>query len=271
MPPQIARHRNAALNHGKNIRSDLGSEDELRRLGKSVRQRQQMPLLILADGTVIDGNRRLAAARLEGIEELDCIVIGEDTSPAEIERIQLISALHRADLSAYDKAVAVRDIKEGSPGMSSKQLAEEVLNIDPAMMTKNLALFDCHPAVQDAAKAGLIGVTDWYAIRRAPDQLAALRKALSGATRADLEGEGKRQRNGGGNGPPAVRTPKLKIPLAGDAATGTVTVAGAGDIDLDAAEAILKEAQKLIRSAREKNLDPKTAQAVWRDMAKAGG
>lgn len=265
MNRQIGRWRVGALTH-KNIRSDLGSEEELRRLGKSLRKRQQVPLLILADGTVIDGNRRLAAARLEGIEELDCIVISEDMTPAEIAQLQLISAVHRADLSAHDKAVAVRDIKAAYPGLTGKTLAEEVLHLDPAMVTKYLSLFDCIPAVQDAARAGNIGVTDWYAISRAPDQEAALRQALNGATRADLEREGKRQRNGNGNGQPTVRLPKIKIPLANDMATGKVTVEG-DDLDLDATEALLKEAVKAVRAARDKNLDTKTAQAVWRDMA----
>src|SRR5438552_1574554 len=91
MTRQIVRRRVSALKHVKNVRSDLGSEESLRRLGKSLRKHQQTPLLILADGTVIEGHRRLAAALLEGIEELDCIVIGEDIPPAEIEQIQLIS------------------------------------------------------------------------------------------------------------------------------------------------------------------------------------
>ena len=268
MPSQITRWRVSALTHGNNIRSGLGSEEELRRLGRSLRTRQQTPLLILPDGTVVDGHRRLAAARLVGIEELDGIVIDGDTPPAEVEQIQLVSAIHRADLTAYDKAMAMRGIEVANPGLTRKALAEEVLHIDPAMVTKYLSLFECIQAVQDAAKAYKIGVSDWYAISRRPDQEAALEKALNGATRAELEEEGRRQRSGT-QSQPAIRLPRIRIPLATDAANGTVTVAGE-EIDLDDAESLLKEAMKAVRAAKDKALDTKTAQAVWRDMAKAG-
>jgi hypothetical protein len=152
--------------------------------------------------------------------------------------------------------------------MSNKQLADEVLDIDPATATKNLALFDCIQQVQDAAQAGAISLSGWYEISKAPDQAAALAAALKGATRDQLQGESRRQRNG--HPTPAVRLPRIKIPLATDTATGTVTLAGDG-IDLEDAETLLKEAAKAVKAARDKNLDAKTAQAVWRDMAKAGG
>jgi ParB-like chromosome segregation protein Spo0J len=265
---QIIRKPVPGLKHGQNIRSDLGSEEELRRLGKSIRKWQRTPLLILPDGsTVVDGNRSLAAARLEGIEELDCVVIDATITPAEYKRIQWTAAVHRQDISAYDKAVTIRDIRADHPGMSNKQLADEVLDIDPATVTKNLTLFDCIPDVQEAAKAGKIGLSGWYEISKSPDQAAALAAALNGATRDELQTRSRR--NGNGHAQPVVRLPRIKIPLATETATGTVTLAG-DDIDLDDAETLLKEATKAVKAARDKNLDAKTAQAVWRDMAKAG-
>jgi hypothetical protein len=264
---QIIRKAVSGLKHGQNIRSDLGSEEELRRLGKSIRKWQRTPLLILPDGSTVDGNRSLAAARLEGIDELDCVVIDASITPAEYKRIQWTAAVHRQDISAYDKAVTIRDIKADHPGMSNKQLADEVLDIDPATVTKNLTLFDCIPKVQAAAQAGELTLSGWYEISKSPDQAAALAAALNGATRDQLQGESRRQRNG--HATPAVRLPRIKIPLATETATGTVTLAGE-DIDLDDAETLLKEAMKAVRAARDKNLDTKTAQSVWRDMAKAG-
>jgi hypothetical protein len=65
---------------------------------------------------------------------------------------------------------------------------------------------------------------------------------------------------------PAVRTSRIRCPLVGGA---TVTVAGA-DISLDEAIEALKDAIKAMTKARDTGLDAKTAQAVWRDMAKAG-
>lgn len=268
MPPQIVRWSVSRLKPGTNIRSDLGPEKELRPLGKSLRRGQDQPLLILADGTIVDGHRRLAAALLEGIEELDCIVVPPGTTAAECRLIQWRCAMHKKDISAYDKAGAVRDSKADRPSLSNRQLAEEVLDIDPSSVTQYLSLWDCIPEVQEAARAGEIGLSDWYAISKSPDQGKALALALNGSSRSELERETRRQRSGK-PAQPAVRLPRIRIPLAGDAATGTVTVAGES-IDLDDAEALLKEALKAVRAAREKNLDCKTAQAVWRDVAKAG-
>jgi ParB-like chromosome segregation protein Spo0J len=133
-PPEIIRERVSDLKNGPNIRSDLGPEDALIRHGHSVRKRQRTPLLILPDRIVVDGNRTLAAARLVGIEYLDCIVLDESIDPgtnaAEYRATQWLANEHRQDLSPYDKAVAIRDIKADHPGMTNRQLAEEVLNID---------------------------------------------------------------------------------------------------------------------------------------------
>jgi ParB family transcriptional regulator, chromosome partitioning protein len=262
---EIIRKKVSELTHGPNIRSDLGTEEELRTLGASLGKGQDTPLLIVPDDTVVDGHRRLAAARLVGIEALDCIVVPPGTTPGECRLIQWRCAVHKKDVSATDKAVVVRGTKDDHPAMTNRQLAE-LLDIDPALVTKYLALFDCHQDVIQAAKEGLIGLTDWYAISKSLDQGKALAMALNGSSRADLERESRRQRND--NGQIAVRLPKLKIPIANDAASGVVTLSGDG-LDLEAAEALLKEAARAVKAARDKGLDPKTAQAVWRDVAKA--
>jgi ParB family transcriptional regulator, chromosome partitioning protein len=274
MTPQIARWRVTALTHGTNIRTDLGSEEELRRHGKAIRKWQRTPLLILPDGTVVDGNRTLAAARLEGLDELDCIVIDAGITPAQYKEIQWSAAVHRQDISAFDKAVAVRDIKAEHPEMSSRQLAEEVLHIDPAQVTKYLALFDCIPAVVDAARAGKLGVSDWYAISRSPDQGQALMQALNGATRADLEREGKRRRNGAGKAA-TVKAKSVFVVLP----SGIAVQFKADSITLDMALDAIAEVKRELDAAKLKGHDARTLAPVMRkrlkefkrDGAKSGG
>ena len=90
---------------------------------------------------------------------------------------------------------------------------------------------------------------------------------LNGASRDEVARESRKRRNGSA---PAVRTSRIRIPLATETAAGTVTIAGDA-IDLEDAENILKEALKAIRSARDKGLNSATAQKVWKDMAAAGG
>ena len=238
-------------------------------LGASLKQRQDLPLLILPDGTVVNGNRRLAAARRWGIEALNCIVIDAATPPAEYRHIQWRCAVHCEDISAHDKAVAIRDTKADFPALTNKQLADEVLNIDPALVTKNLSLFGCIMEVQEAARAGLIGLTDWYAISKSPDQTKALALALNGSTRDAIEHESRRQRNGNRSEARAVKTAKIKCPLPSGR---HVTVAGAEgeEISLEESAETLKDALKLVNAAISKQLTAKSAQSVWRDVAAAG-
>ena len=42
-------------------------------------------------------------------ERLDVIITDEPMSPAEIKEIQLVTALHRADLTPYEQFLGCRD------------------------------------------------------------------------------------------------------------------------------------------------------------------
>lgn len=245
-----------------NIRTVFDIE-ELKTLGASLLTRQNHPILIRTNQTVIDGQRRGMAARLVGIEELDAIETDEELTQSQILDIQFTSAFHRADLTPYEKWRALETIKLHNPGWNGKELAEH-LHIDPGQVTRLLSPGKCIPAVQEALKDGKLTISDVYAISKAshPAQELLLVKALSGATREVLESARKRPASD------TVKLPKIKIPLSNDQVSGTVTVAGE-DIDLDGAESILKEALKAIKFARDKNFDVKTAQAAWRSMASA--
>src|SRR5271157_5821384 len=80
------------------------SIEELRELRDSLVKKQLVPLLAKADGTIIDGWRRWCAAKLDGKpERLDVIITDEPLTPAQIREIQLVSALHRANLTPYEQ------------------------------------------------------------------------------------------------------------------------------------------------------------------------
>jgi hypothetical protein len=68
-----------ALKSGDNTRTDLGTDEELRQLAKSLEAAHVRPVYITPDGTVLDRRdlRRVAAARLAGILSLSCIVSEE--------------------------------------------------------------------------------------------------------------------------------------------------------------------------------------------------
>jgi hypothetical protein len=130
-----------------------------------------------------------------------------------------------------------------------------------------MSLAKCSKRIQECAEAGQVGLSEWYALSQLPpekqdDSLMAL---LQGASVKDV----KRAARAIGNGQPTVRMPKVKIPLANETATGLVVVSGE-NLDLDDTETLLNEALKAVVAAKKKKLDCKTAQAVWRDMARAG-
>lgn len=288
MPRQLIRRKISSLRRGSNARKILGPEEHARALWRSYKKQPIHPFLISLPDLIRDGARRHWGAELEGDGdcEVDCLVVEGNLSEPQITTLQLVSAIHRADLSAYDKAVAIRDIKAGYPGMTNRHLAEDILDIDPSSVTQNLALFDrCIPEVQEAAMAGKIGLTDWYTIAKSGDQKAALDLILNGSSsderenetqHADGDGEpansqspghtptpdttlngsshGEKPRHGSGNGKSPSRSGTMTIPLVTDTTRGTVIVSGvivSGDAsDYPTAEKLLAEAKKAVRVPR---------------------
>lgn len=246
-------------------RLDPGDEAELRRLGRSLRSRQIHPVVARPDGTVIDGERRVRAALLDGLEELDFIVTDEALTPAEVTEIQFVSAWHREDLTGYEQWRALLAIRAARPDATHKALAE-LLNIDPTMVRVILSPGDCIPEVQQALLGRRIPLSACDAIARVPaeQQAELLQLKLSGASRDEIARLSRRRRNGSASAA-AVRVARIRITLASGI---QVTVAGEG-LDLENTGDALAEARKEVRKAVDDNLDARTAQAVWRDRAKA--
>ena len=77
------------------------------------------PLLVmeLSDGRfeIIDGHRRLAAAKTVGLESVPCIA-RKDLTDEQVWEIQLIKALQRADLHPYDEAAHIVRLLEVNNG-----------------------------------------------------------------------------------------------------------------------------------------------------------
>ena len=138
-----------------------------------------------SDFAIGDGHRRVEGLELLGETEADVTLLEGDISDLALDRMAFVSAFHRSPLGSVDQASIIRSMKESEPGITNKAIADE-MHIDPSMPTRLLSLFDTAPEVQEAAQAGKIGVTHWYAISKAADQLAALKSALNGSSRDDL-------------------------------------------------------------------------------------
>lgn len=87
----------------------------------------QEDALAEAEYVVIDGNRRLAAAHLAGLEELR-IDVNDDlaASAADLLESALIANIHREDVAPLDQAKAIQDLVKvhGSQGEVARRLGK---------------------------------------------------------------------------------------------------------------------------------------------------
>jgi ParB family transcriptional regulator, chromosome partitioning protein len=242
-----------------NLRQAFDSE-ELRALGESLKKKQNVPLLAKPDGTLIDGHRRFFGGELVGLEQLDVIISDESMTPAQIKEIQLVTALHKADLKPYEQYLGFREWLALNPEATAKDLAARI-DRDPSTLARILSLAKCIQPVHVAAAEGQLGPSEWYAISKVPEaeQEAMLAAKLAGASRDQLEQRGRSLRKNGAAH--VIKVNRLKIPLSQGR---SLTIAGS-NLGLDAAVEMLQEALKSARKAQGENLDGKT----WVQVMKA--
>lgn len=250
-PRQLVRHKISFLRRERNIRSDLGPEPDARALWRSYKNQPLHPIVMTPDGVIVDGNRRHWGAELEGDlnHEVECAVLEGTPTAERIARAQLTSAVHRADISAYDKAVTLRDLKGSG---TNKQIADEI-HLDPAQVTRILSLWDCVPEIIEAARLGQIGISDWYAISKASNQPEALRDKLCGASREELQRHSKSR-----NTPSStVKASAIRLPLGNDV---QFSIKGPS-LSLDAALDYAAQAIETMKAARNDGHTAKTITA----------
>jgi ParB/RepB/Spo0J family partition protein len=239
-------------------------ETDLRALGESLKVRQNDPIQVMPDGTIIDGERRWRAAKLVGLEKLDAIVTDKPLSPKELGIIRLSTFLHRADLSGYEKWTACAELMCMNPDWQGKDLAEH-LHLDPSSVTRLLSPSRCTEAWQAALREGKVSISDCYAASKLPesDQAGLLNLKLGGASRDMLEKEGRRSRNAAKNG--HADTIKLeKLPVALN--SGIVIVKakqGQEALNLAAARLLLVDALAKVDNAIKLGYSARTATLAW--------
>jgi ParB family transcriptional regulator, chromosome partitioning protein len=121
---------------------------------------------------VIDGNRRLGAARLAGLDDLRIDV--NDTlaaSAADIIESALVANIHREALTPLEEAEALATLVKVHG--SQRQVARRVGKTH-VWVSQRLALRDLTPELKDALRVGDINVEDARQVARLPqDQQAA--------------------------------------------------------------------------------------------------
>jgi hypothetical protein len=268
MARKYSRRRASSLKRTPgHLRLDLDADPDIRELGRSYLKRPLYPIIIRPDGTILDGNRRVAGALLEAGDdaEVDVCETDEEVTPSAIIEIQLESSLHHNGLSAYEQFCGFSEWLRLNPSAAIKDLAQRI-HRNPSTLTRILSLSRCTPAVQEVAKRGDVGPSEWYAMAKEPaDRQAEMLAAhQNGASRDALEAE-RRERRIGNTTADTVKATSIKITLPNRV---TVIVKGQA-ISLKGAVEALKTARDEADKARSQGLDIKTAQAVWRNKADA--
>jgi len=236
-------------------------EDEINRLGDDMLARGVLvPLLARADGNhgiIIDGWRRWLAAVKMGIPELPVLISDKLQTEMEVRGIQIATAIHRADLTGYEKWMACTELLCLNPTWQLLDLSK-FLHLGASTITKLMSPSKCSPAWREALAAGTVGIGDCYAASGLPEaeQSDLLTMKLSGASRDDLAQAGRKHRNGS---KPSVKLTRVKCTLP---ISGVTLIASGAGLSLDDLIESFSEAQKEARKARDQGQDIKSFQAV---------
>ncbi|HLJ96862.1 MAG TPA: ParB/RepB/Spo0J family partition protein [Gemmataceae bacterium] len=248
-----------------NLRVHPGDEEELKRLARSYKKRPVHPLIVRPDGMMLDGTRRVLGLRLIGETEAEFLITDEDLRPEGILEIQLVTAIHRAGLTGYEKWQGCLRLMQLHPEWQQVDLAN-FLSLTPASVTYMLSPSKCLPAIQEALKAERITLADCYTMSKVSDaeQHDMLAAKLNGAKPEELRRQARRARSGT-NGQAVVKTARVRIALPGDI---SIVISGR---ELGMAEVVelLAETLKEARRAAEQ-YDVKTFQSMMRDKANTG-
>jgi ParB family chromosome partitioning protein len=142
----------------------------LERLARSLQTRGQLqPIRVRWDEgrglyVVVCGERRWRAAKLAGLPTLTCIIMERPAGPGELLALQLIENALREDLSAMEQARAYKSLIEIN-GWSARHLAAE-LAVNPATVTRALALLELPTPIQDQVEQGALSPGTAYEVSK---------------------------------------------------------------------------------------------------------
>jgi ParB family transcriptional regulator, chromosome partitioning protein len=247
------------------FRSELGPEEDLRRLGENMLACGQLESVgALPNLELLYGFRRLAAAKLVGIKFLDARIFDRPFKKLEIHTINFCENMHRLDLSGYDKWKACEQMLNASPGLTAKELAQQV-NMNPSAITKLLSPAKCIPEWQDALRAGEVGIGDCYQASLVPpeQQPLLLEMKRSGESRDGLSRAIRQTRPVKSRD--SVKAARITISLG----CGTKIVIRGRRMAMSDLVDTFVDCLEAARKGIKDQLDVKTWQCVMRDKAMA--
>lgn len=119
---------------------------------------------------LVDGHRRLDAAKRVGLDCVPMIVSDHIPSPSERITFQLLSNAHRRDLDITDHARAIQQLMHETQ-WSAAQVSMQLGGPSPATISKLLALLVLPKAVQDLIDSGKLPMSSAYTIATVTDSV----------------------------------------------------------------------------------------------------
>jgi ParB family chromosome partitioning protein len=160
----------------------------------------QQPILVRAAGegwVVVDGERRLRAAKQLRWKTISAIVHEGELSDADVIQRQLIANVQRADLRPVEKARAIDRLMREA-GWSATQVAAK-LGLSAATVSKLLALLVLPADAQQRVDAGELAASTAYEVAKicdAGERAALLQESSTGRLTRDRVVAGRGARGG---------------------------------------------------------------------------
>lgn len=159
-----------------NVRTNLGDLTEL--TASIAAQGVMQPLIVTRRATpgggvayvVLDGHRRLAAARAAGVRDVMCLLAHPESS--EQEAAQMLAAAMHKGLEPVEQARAFKRLRD--QGWPTKRIAQQTGH-SPGLVHERLALLDLPPQAQQLVEEKKVTLT------AAKDLGRQLRRSASGS------------------------------------------------------------------------------------------
>lgn len=181
------------------------------------------PLMVRREGSefvVVEGERRLRAAKAAGLTEVLVMIDDRELCESEILYRQLVTNSQRQDLTPLEKARAIDRLVKLA-GLSAAQVAVK-LGVSSGTVSKLLALLELPESVQSQVANGSLPLSTAYAVSLAPDskrQLLLASQAATGELRREEVAKRARSRKparrNGGRRRQRDDPSRIQIPLGG--------------------------------------------------------
>jgi ParB/RepB/Spo0J family partition protein len=210
---------------------------------------------------VIDGHRRLEAARRAGLKQLPAMVFPQKPSEGEILAAQLTINGHRESLNPVDEYEAFSRLA-ALKNWSHSELAAG-LAVDNAEITRVMAIGKLSPEERQLVRDGKISKSAAYALSRmSQEQRAAMtRKAAAGeVTRDQLNACARKKPKAA-----VAKSKRLSFAISG----GVISVSTSAGLTLDGLIEVFDDLNREFRKSRTQGLDVSTIVRVLHDRRRA--